>query len=152
MSVRWSVLRTGRPLTPGRFLVLVSVRGSVKGHSAAGRIRSVEKCNDLNGNKTRNLQALSIVYNVQVMPLFKNRHLSNCIACFSRRNVTEKKESEINCIFEIWSFHGNRISWRLRRLSSVPVLNIRVYVISETILFSAMRSVWSWKLGLLPKP
>jgi hypothetical protein len=39
MAVRLSGLSAGRPLPPGRFLVLISVRGWVdpQGHSAAGR-------------------------------------------------------------------------------------------------------------------
>jgi hypothetical protein len=39
---------------PGRFLVLI-------GHSAAGRIRSIENSNDLIGNRTRDLPACSTV-------------------------------------------------------------------------------------------
>jgi hypothetical protein len=44
MAVR-SALCAGRPLRPGRYLVLISVRGRVdpQGHSAAGMIRSIEK-------------------------------------------------------------------------------------------------------------
>jgi hypothetical protein len=38
------------PLLPGGFLILISVKGYRNGgHSAAGRIRSNEKSNDLNG-------------------------------------------------------------------------------------------------------
>jgi hypothetical protein len=53
----------GRPLPPGRFMVLISIRGWVdpRGHSAAGRIRSVEKSNGLFGNRTRDLPSCSIM-------------------------------------------------------------------------------------------
>jgi hypothetical protein len=49
MAVKLWALRANRPLPSGRFLVLISVWGWVRpqGHSAAGRIRSIEKSNDL---------------------------------------------------------------------------------------------------------
>jgi hypothetical protein len=50
--VRLSALRAGRPLPPGRFLLLITLSRS-QGHTAAGRIRSIEKSNDLNGYRTR---------------------------------------------------------------------------------------------------
>jgi hypothetical protein len=61
MAVRLSALRAGHPLPPGRFLVLISVKrlSEPQGHSAAGRIRSTEKSNDI-GNRTRDLPACSI--------------------------------------------------------------------------------------------
>jgi hypothetical protein len=63
MVVKLSALCAGCSLLPGRFLVLNSVRGpnQPQGHSAAGRIRSIEKSNDLNGNRTRDLPPCSIV-------------------------------------------------------------------------------------------
>jgi hypothetical protein len=40
MAVRLSALRAGRSLSPGKFLVLISVKLSRRqGHSAAGRIK-----------------------------------------------------------------------------------------------------------------
>jgi hypothetical protein len=59
MAVRLSALRADRSLTPGRFLVLISLKGCVDphGHSAAGRIRSIEKSSDLFKNRTRHLPA-----------------------------------------------------------------------------------------------
>jgi hypothetical protein len=44
MAVRLSALRAGRPLTSGRFLVLISVKRVSRphGHSAAGKIRSIK--------------------------------------------------------------------------------------------------------------
>jgi hypothetical protein len=61
MAVR-STPRAGRPLPPGRFLVLISVRGW------AGRIRSIEKFNDLIGNRARDLPARSIVPQPTTLP------------------------------------------------------------------------------------
>jgi hypothetical protein len=52
-----------RPLTPGRFLVLISVKrlSRPQGHRATGRIRSIEKSSDLIGNRTRDRSACSIL-------------------------------------------------------------------------------------------
>jgi hypothetical protein len=63
MAVRLSPSRTGRPLPPGRFLVLISVKRLSRphGHSAAGRIRSIEKSSDLIGDRTRDLPACRVV-------------------------------------------------------------------------------------------
>jgi hypothetical protein len=46
-----SALRADRPLPPGRFLVLISVKSLSRpqGHCAAGRIGSIENSNDLIG-------------------------------------------------------------------------------------------------------
>jgi hypothetical protein len=61
MAVR-PALRAGRPLPPGRFLVLISDKSRVdpQGHSAGGRIRSTEKSNDLR-SRTRDLPVCSTV-------------------------------------------------------------------------------------------
>jgi hypothetical protein len=58
-----SALRAGRPLIPGRFLVLVSVTrlSQPRDHSATGRTTLIEKSNNLIGNRTRDLPACSIV-------------------------------------------------------------------------------------------
>jgi hypothetical protein len=71
MAARLSALRSGRPpFTPGRFLVLISVRGRVDPRVivAAGRIRPTEKPNDLIGNATRDLPACSVVPQPTTLP------------------------------------------------------------------------------------
>jgi hypothetical protein len=60
MAVR-SALSAGRPLPPGRFLISVTRLSQLQGHSAAGRIRSIEKSNDLIGNRARDLPTCSIM-------------------------------------------------------------------------------------------
>jgi hypothetical protein len=60
MAVRLSALRAGRPLPPGRFLVLIVGLSRPHGHSAAGRIRPIEKSNDIE-IRTRDHPACSIV-------------------------------------------------------------------------------------------
>jgi hypothetical protein len=68
--MRLSAPCAGRPLPPGIFLVLISVRGwfDPQGHSAAGRIRSVEKSSELIGNRTCDLLACSIVPQPTMLP------------------------------------------------------------------------------------
>jgi hypothetical protein len=60
VAVGLSVLRAGRPLPSGRFLVLIYL-SRPEGHSAAGKMRSSEKSNDLIGSRTPDLPACSIV-------------------------------------------------------------------------------------------
>jgi hypothetical protein len=57
------VVSSGRPSPPVILLVLISVRSQVdpRGHSATGRIRSIEESNDHIGDRTRDLPACSIV-------------------------------------------------------------------------------------------
>jgi hypothetical protein len=68
MVVR-STLRTGQTLLLGRFEILIYDRLSrIQGHSGAGSIRSIEKSNDLIGNRTRDLPACSIVLEPTTLP------------------------------------------------------------------------------------
>jgi hypothetical protein len=59
-----------RRLLPGRFLILISVKrlSRPQGHSAVGRIRSIDKSSDLIGNRTRDLPACSIVPQPTTLP------------------------------------------------------------------------------------
>jgi hypothetical protein len=70
MAVRLSALRAGRSLSPGRFLVLISVRGRV-GLRAIVRLQALgqlKKTNDIIGNRTRYLPACSIVPQPTTLP------------------------------------------------------------------------------------
>jgi hypothetical protein len=62
MAVRLPVLRARVPLPPGRFLVLISVTrlSRPQGHSAAGKVSSIEKIH-LIWTRTRGFPACSIV-------------------------------------------------------------------------------------------
>jgi hypothetical protein len=69
MVVRLSALRAGRLLPPGKYLVLICWRLSrPQGHSAAGRIRPIEKSSDLIGNRTRDLPNCSVVPQPTTLP------------------------------------------------------------------------------------
>jgi hypothetical protein len=55
MAVRLSAIRAGGPIPPGKIL------SRLRAHSAAGMIRSIEKSNNLIGNRTHDLPASTIV-------------------------------------------------------------------------------------------
>jgi hypothetical protein len=64
MAVRLSALRAGRPpFIPRKILSTHFCQrlSRLQGHSAAGRIRSIEKSNDLPGNRTIDFPALIMV-------------------------------------------------------------------------------------------
>jgi hypothetical protein len=84
MAVRLSPLRAGRPFTPRKIpgTHFCQNLSRPKGHSADGRIRSIEKSNVLIGNRTRDLPACSIVPQPITLPLapvncVKNKNCSN---------------------------------------------------------------------------
>jgi hypothetical protein len=61
--VRLSALSAGRPLPPRKIpgTHFCERLSRPQGHNAAGSIRSIEKSNDLIGNRTRDLPACSVV-------------------------------------------------------------------------------------------
>jgi hypothetical protein len=66
MAVRLSTLRASPPISRRRFLALISVRGWVD--PRAIRIRSIEKYNDLIGNRTRDLPGCSTAPQPTTLP------------------------------------------------------------------------------------
>jgi hypothetical protein len=70
MAVRLSALRVGRPLLPGRFLVLISVRVRVDLRVIV-RLEGLSKLkesNDLIGSRIRDFPACSIVPQPTTLP------------------------------------------------------------------------------------
>jgi hypothetical protein len=63
MGVRLSAIRAGRPLPPGRFLVLISVRGRVDPRAIVRLegLGQLKKSNDFIVNRTQNLPADSLL-------------------------------------------------------------------------------------------
>jgi hypothetical protein len=89
MAVRLSVLRVGRALhpPPGRFLVLISVRGTVKSRDIV-RLEGLDKLenfNDIIGNRTRDLPACSIV--PQPVHILSTLNMSHIITKFRIADV-----------------------------------------------------------------
>jgi hypothetical protein len=89
------------PFTPKRFLVLISVRGcQTQGHSVAGRIRSIEKSNDLFGNQTCDLPACSIRPQPTTLPqapLCNGIHYINIIPTHAHTQKNSPGKSKILC-------------------------------------------------------
>jgi hypothetical protein len=61
MAVRLSALSAGRPLSPGRFLVLISVRGSVDPRAIVRLEGKFKKSNSLIGNRIRQFRTCILV-------------------------------------------------------------------------------------------
>jgi hypothetical protein len=70
MAVRFLALYVGRSLPPRKIpgTHLCWRLSRLQGHSAAGKIRSIEKCNGLIGNATRDLPACSVVPQPTTLP------------------------------------------------------------------------------------
>jgi hypothetical protein len=70
MAVRLSTLSAGRPLSPGIFLVLISVRGSIDPRAIVRLevLGQFKKSNDLIGTWTSDLPACSVVPQSTTLP------------------------------------------------------------------------------------
>jgi hypothetical protein len=128
MAVRLSALRACRPLPPGWFLALISVRGWVdpRGHSAAGRIRSVEKSNYLIGNRLRDLPACSIkrertVLNGTEPHYVTSLQRANSEWCLLRQTAPQTKA--VCFLFVNWLANSLRSSFNLYISSHISLLH-----------------------------
>jgi hypothetical protein len=93
MAWRLSALRAGRSLPPGRFLVLISVRGRAE-TTAIVRLEGLGKLKNsiyLNGNRTRDLPACRIQPQATTLPrapvmtmVVANVFVWNCVRSFGR--------------------------------------------------------------------
>jgi hypothetical protein len=113
MAVRLPALGSCRPLPPGRFLVLISLIGSVdpQGHSATERIRSTEKFYDLIGNRIRDLPACSIVSQPSTLrrgPIWKCSSQKSALSwqlwnrAFYMRNFRRNLRFSHRSVLKVW--------------------------------------------------
>jgi hypothetical protein len=129
MGVRLSALSARRPLPPGRFLVLISVRGWVD-----LRIRSTEKSSYLNGNRTRDLPACSIVSESTTLPRaprsWKHRHLMKVSLCLEGETCGPTNMYSCNafmfCTWQKWHVKSSWESENFRYGHSNPYVPIHI--------------------------
>jgi hypothetical protein len=85
MAARLSALRSGRSLPPGIFLIFISLRGVVD-PGAVVRLEGLgqlKKSNNLNGNRTHNLPACTIVPQPSTIPRAPIMNIMGCILVFA---------------------------------------------------------------------
>jgi hypothetical protein len=100
MAVRLSALRAGRSLPPRKIpdTYFCWRLSRPQGHNAAGRIRSIEKSNDLIGNRTPDLPAYSIEPQPTTLPGYPTRlYTSVNVAWISTGNCCYRHCSWLRC-------------------------------------------------------
>jgi hypothetical protein len=128
--MRLSTVSAGHPLRPARSLVLISIRGRIdpQGHSVAGRITSIEKSNNLIGNRTCDLPAYSKVPQPTTLPrapkVFE-------VLNFSRETL--------------WPLVSSKVSWKyqlVQKLKWVKNDHKRVHFLLKGRRKQARRFLW----------
>jgi hypothetical protein len=116
MAVRLSALRSFRPLlprkTPGTHF---SQRFSrPQGRSAVGRIRKIEKCNNLIGNGTRDLSACCIVSQLTTLPRARHKNEYKCDYEGSEELQQQRKrklrKTEMNLLLFSFRIHSRNVT------------------------------------------
>jgi hypothetical protein len=111
MAVRFSALRTGRPLPPRRFLAFIIVRGWVDPWVILrlDGLRQLKKSNDLIGNRTCDLPASSVVsqpIRLPRAPQTRGKH------SYFELNKNYIKSSPISNIYHRFSWQAAWSPWR----------------------------------------
>jgi hypothetical protein len=86
MAVGLSALRVGRPLPPGRFLIFLLEAESTPDHSAADRIRSIEK------PMTSGIEPATFIYKRLTHPLVTERVQAKKISCRDTQGTWSQEE------------------------------------------------------------
>jgi hypothetical protein len=133
MAVSFSTLRDRRPLHPGRFLVLISVRGWVypKAIVWLEELSQLKKSNDVIGNQTSDLLTCSIMPQPITLPraptsnmlLKKKRYIYVHIFIYT---ITWLQSLQVlyNTLCLIWPslWHtGSYVTWEIMRLTAIKL-------------------------------
>jgi hypothetical protein len=110
MAVR-SALRSGCTLPPRKILGthFCWQLSQLQGHRSAGRIRSIEKCNDSIDNRTCELPACSVMPQLTMLPRALSRQVSYQIillASYKKTNMSLANVRKDRPKWEIWCEGG----------------------------------------------